>query len=274
MNPFFAEHRLALTGSALLHLGLLAAILGAAYYHREAKVVPAAVINAYLAPPKAREYAQPLPPTEVTEDAPPAVKAEPKPEPKPMPKPVVKTPPPPAKPAKVEPPKPVAKPASSKPDPKAQKVAQRHEEDELAREVTAEADRRRAETAAQRDMQRRIDAENRDRAARDAAQKAAAAQASQRDAQASAALDRYVSEVKARITRAWSRPASARPGTNCKVDVTQVMGGTVTNVKVAECNGDAAVVESIRAAVYKASPLPPPPEPKYQSLRIEFKPDE
>ena len=279
MSPFLVEHRWSLTGSALLHLALLAGVLAAAFYHRETRVETPPVIEAYLAPSKARDYVQPLPaapaetPSEVT-SPPPAPKPEPKIVPKSPPKPLP-NPAPVQKPlVKAEPPKPAAKPLPPKPDPHAQTKAQRQEEDELAREVAAEADRRRAETAAQRDMQRRIDAENRDRAARDAAQKAAAAQAVQRDAQMSAALDRYVAEVKARITRAWNRPASARPGTNCKVDVTQVAGGTVTNAKVVECNGDAAVVESIRAAVYKASPLPAPPDPKYLSLRIEFKPDE
>ena len=60
------------------------------------------------------------------------------------------------------------------------------------------------------------------------------------------------------------------------MDVTQVPGGTVTNVKIGKCNGDAAVVESIRLAVYKASPLPTPPDPSLfeRSLTIEFHPDE
>ena len=38
---------------------------------------------------------------------------------------------------------------------------------------------------------------------------------------------------------------------------------------------DPAVRESIEAAVYRASPLPPPPDPSLfdTNLRIEFKPD-
>jgi colicin import membrane protein len=59
------------------------------------------------------------------------------------------------------------------------------------------------------------------------------------------------------------------------LNVTQVPGGEVTEVTIGECNGDQAVRESIEAAVYRASPLPPPPDPALfdRHLRIDFKPD-
>jgi colicin import membrane protein len=59
------------------------------------------------------------------------------------------------------------------------------------------------------------------------------------------------------------------------LNVTQVPGGEVTEVSIGECNGDQAVRESIEAAVYRASPLPPPPDPSLfdRNLRIIFKPD-
>jgi colicin import membrane protein len=46
-------------------------------------------------------------------------------------------------------------------------------------------------------------------------------------------------------------------------------------VSIGQCNGDQAVRDSIEAAVYRASPLPPPPagvsfDPE---LHINFKPD-
>ena len=57
--------------------------------------------------------------------------------------------------------------------------------------------------------------------------------------------------------------------------MTQVPGGTVTDVRVGECNGDAAGVESIKLAVLKASPLPAPPDPSLfqRMLHLEFNPD-
>jgi colicin import membrane protein len=60
------------------------------------------------------------------------------------------------------------------------------------------------------------------------------------------------------------------------VYVTQVPGGTVTNVKIGACNGDAAVQQSITLAVYRASPLPAPPDPSLfeRNLQLEFAPND
>jgi colicin import membrane protein len=59
------------------------------------------------------------------------------------------------------------------------------------------------------------------------------------------------------------------------LNVTQVPGGEVAKVSIGECNGDQAVRESIEAAVYRASPLPAPPDPALfdRNLKINFKPD-
>lgn len=94
-------------------------------------------------------------------------------------------------------------------------------------------------------------------------------------ARSSGALASWQSQITARIQRAWLRPASARPGIECVLNVTQVPGGEVTNVRIGTCNGDQAVRESIEAAVYRASPLPPPPDPTLfeRNLVITFRPD-
>jgi colicin import membrane protein len=93
-------------------------------------------------------------------------------------------------------------------------------------------------------------------------------------ARSSGAMSNWVSQIQARIQRAWLRPHSARPGIDCMVYVTQIPGGQVTNVRVGDCNGDQAVRESIESAVYRASPLPPPPDPALfeRNLEIRFKP--
>lgn len=90
----------------------------------------------------------------------------------------------------------------------------------------------------------------------------------------SGALATWEAQLKARIERAWLRPPSARAGIVCELDVTQVPGGEVTNVKLGTCNGDQAVRDSIVAAVYRASPLPPPPDPSLfeRELQITFSP--
>jgi colicin import membrane protein len=92
----------------------------------------------------------------------------------------------------------------------------------------------------------------------------------------SGALASWLGQIANRIQRNWLRPPSAKPGINCMVYVTQVPGGEVTNVRVGECNGDAAVRQSIESAVLRASPLPPPPDPSLfdRNLEIRFIPVE
>lgn len=95
-------------------------------------------------------------------------------------------------------------------------------------------------------------------------------------AAAAGLLDQYAEVIRQKVERNWIRPASARQGLHCVVLVKQIPGGEVVEVRVVECNGDAAVVRSIEAAVFRSSPLPPPPNPSLfdRSLRFEFKPEE
>ena len=88
--------------------------------------------------------------------------------------------------------------------------------------------------------------------------------------------DRYRLSLQNRITHAWIKPTSARPGIDCRVEVTQIPGGEVTNARVTQCNGDAAVRQSIENAVYRASPLPDPPDPSlfHRVIVLEFKPND
>lgn len=86
----------------------------------------------------------------------------------------------------------------------------------------------------------------------------------------------WAAAIQARVQRAWIRPPSARTGLDCKVAVTQIPGGTVVAVKVLECNGDEVVRQSIEAAVYRASPLPAPPDPALfeRNLELRFRPND
>jgi colicin import membrane protein len=86
---------------------------------------------------------------------------------------------------------------------------------------------------------------------------------------------RWHAQITARIERAWIKPPSARPGISCIVSVTQVPGGEVTAVRVNSCSiNDAALRESVEAAVLRASPLPTPPAgvPFERNLELTFAP--
>lgn len=118
-------------------------------------------------------------------------------------------------------------------------------------------------------------------AARAAEQKAARAaalaelrhnlqQEEQSDAATQAAVAGWSTEVKLRVEAAWIKPSTARSSLKCTVAVTLLQGGGVTNVSVGQCNGDEAVRESIVQAVYRAAPLPPPPDPSLYNQQLNF----
>lgn len=159
---------------------------------------------------------------------------------------------------------------------KAQAEKQRLEEQQAA-ERAAQAKAAVAQQAAEkRKAEAQRQAELADKSEREAdLKRSLAAEQRVNKAATSSALASWRSQITAKITRAWLRPPTARAGLECNLYVTQVPGGEVTQVRVGECNGDQAVRESIEAAVYRASPLPPPPDPALfdRDLKITFKPD-
>lgn len=151
----------------------------------------------------------------------------------------------------------------------ARAAAARAAEEKRAAEAKQAAEAKAAEA-------RRL-AENEAKAQREAELKRQIAEEEHTDAvEASPLRDRYIASLRNRIQNAWIKPDSARVGVDCFVQVTQVPGGEVTGAHVTRCNGDAAVRQSIENAVYRASPLPEPPDPALfqRNLEIEFKPDE
>jgi colicin import membrane protein len=89
-------------------------------------------------------------------------------------------------------------------------------------------------------------------------------------AQNSGLLSQYAALIEQHVVRRWDKPASARPGIQCEVKVTQAPGGTVLSVQIDKCNGDDAVRESIKMAVTRSSPLPPPPDARLFQRVIVF----
>lgn len=171
----------------------------------------------------------------------------------------------------------------------AQKALAKHAEDQKHIEDTKRAeDARRAEEAKRaEDAKRAADAKLAEDAKRAADLKAKA----QREAElrrqlaeeehvsaveASPARAQYIARLASRIQNAWIKPPSARSGLDCVVNITQIAGGEVTSAKVSQCNGDAAARQSIENAVYRASPLPAPPDPALfeRNLVIHFHPQE
>lgn len=153
--------------------------------------------------------------------------------------------------------------------------------DEARRKAEAEAERKKAADAEAKRIKEEQEAaarEARARAAREAdLQRQLAAEEAEALALArSGVKDEYRALLTQAIERNWIRPPSARAGLACTLYVNQAAGGTVVDVRLGSCNGDAAVRESIVNAVYRASPLPPPSDPRAFERRLEilFKPTE
>ena len=161
---------------------------------------------------------------------------------------------------------------------KAEAEAKRKAEADAKRKAEAEAEaKRKAEAEAESKRKAAAEAEDRRiKAEREAElQRALSAEEDRRNASRLAGLGaQWAQAIQARVQRAWIRPPSARAGLDCLVVVTQVPGGTVVRAEVRSCNGDEAVKQSIEAAVFRASPLPPPPDPALfeRTLELRFRP--
>ena len=222
----------------------------------------------------------------------------------PAPAPIVPpvTPPPEALPT-VPPPDPAAREAAAQAQAEHEAAAQRAEAAQAQAAAQRAADqlaaRRHAEAAAQREAdearasaakaEREAQAKAKAKAAEELAARKTAAQAAANQAdlqrsiaaeerldaaRASGAMSSWAQQIQARIERAWIKPPSARSGIDCVLNVTQVPGGVVTDAKLGACNGDDAVKQSILDAVYRASPLPAPPDPNLfeRNLELNFRP--
>ena len=289
MPGFVREHLRPLAGSAALHLLLIALIGGMALRWTtsqppEQLAIEGVVVDSRDLPRSVRENR--------------AIR-EPRVEPAPRPVPKPATPPPPD-------------PAAEALEAERERAAEQQRQADARREREAAEARERAEAAEQQARREQAAADKaaaakaaadkaaKDKAAREKAEQAAASKAAAEEVRAraareaevrraleaeeeemaatarSGAQDEYRALLSQAIERNWLKPPSARAGLACTLYVTQVPGGAVTDVRLGACNGDEAVRESIVNAVYRASPLPPPRDPRAFERRLEivFRPKE
>ena len=289
MPGFVREHLRPLAGSAALHLLLIALIGGMALRWTtsqppEQLAIEGVVVDSRDLPRSVRENR--------------AIR-EPRAEPAPRPVPKPATPPPPD-------------PAAEALEAERERAAEQQRQADARREREAAEARERAEAAEQQARREQAAADKaaaakaaadkaaKDKAAREKAEQAAASKAAAEEVRAraareaevrraleaeeeemaatarSGAQDEYRALLSQAIERNWLKPPSARAGLACTLYVTQVPGGAVTDVRLGACNGDEAVRESIVNAVYRASPLPPPRDPRAFERRLEivFRPKE
>jgi colicin import membrane protein len=167
---------------------------------------------------------------------------------------------------------------------KQQKLAEEKQQAEAQKKQAAEAEKkRRAEeqkkkaaeekrrAEQQAEDKRRAEAERALQSSLDAEEQALA------DSRNQQALDRYAGIIRSAVERSWLRPPGSATGLSCTVQVTLIPGGEVVGVRVVQGSGNPAFDRSAEAAVFKASPLPLPPDPalfeNFRQFRFEFSPE-
>jgi len=94
--------------------------------------------------------------------------------------------------------------------------------------------------------------------------------------QAAALFSRYTGPIKAKVTNSWVRPGNLRPGARAKVLVRVSPQGDVLTARIQQGSGDPIFDRSVINAVYKASPLPIPNDPRlyphYRDFVFNFDP--
>ena len=100
------------------------------------------------------------------------------------------------------------------------------------------------------------------------------AQAGSGDPGRAVMFSRYVGQINARIERAWIRPRTpvGSDRFTCRARVVQDKSGSVQEIELQGCNGDARWQVSLVRAIQSASPLPAPPNPGVfaKTLLLEF----
>jgi colicin import membrane protein len=150
-----------------------------------------------------------------------------------------------------------------------EKVAREKKERELKEKQRLEAEKKRKE---EEERQRRaeekaeferalLEEERREEEARVQAARAARLQTQ---------LQQYVLQIEQQVERNWLRPVSTSEEQSCEVIVTQSISGEVIDVQLQSCTSDNAFQRSVKSAVYKASPLPLPPDPELFDRKIQF----
>jgi colicin import membrane protein len=161
---------------------------------------------------------------------------------------------------------------------KQQEEAERQKKVAAERQAKADAERKRVAEIERKQREREEAERKRAAAEADAREKQLRDQLAEEEglmqARSSPAMSQYAAQIQQAVERQWNRPPSARSGLECVVAVSQSPNGTVLRVQVEQCNGDAAVKQSIENAVQRASPLPLPSDMRLfeRNLRFIFKP--
>jgi len=158
--------------------------------------------------------------------------------------------------------------------------AEKKRQEEAKRKAEAEKKRQQEEARRKAEAEKKRQEEAERKAAEAEMQARLAAEqdrmATQRRSAMQRMIDEYVLYIQEKVQRSWIRPPSSGAGLSCTVEVRLIPSGEVVDAQIVRSSGNAAFDRSVEAAVFKASPLPVPPDAEvmeqFRSLRFEFKP--
>lgn len=143
--------------------------------------------------------------------------------------------------------------------------------------------KRKAEVVAKQkaaaEQQRKVEAAAKQKAAaqRKAAEAALQVQmAAEHEQRVSGVVAEYTAYIKDKVSRNWLKPPGIPEGLSCTVRVILIPGGDVANVDIIKSSGNPVFDRSVEAAVFKAAPMPLPPDSGlfnyFRDLRFIFTP--
>lgn len=246
--------RWAVVLAVLVHL-IFAAVLvfGVSWQAREAGPVMAELWSSLPPAPVQKAMPEPKPAPEV------------KPEPKPEPEPKVEPKPEP----KVEQPKPPKVDIELKAKVKEKK--RKEEQKKLEEQKKAEAEKRKQAELRRQEQEKLKQEEQQHESMR---QQQEAAQAQRASAQARLEND-YKGRIRDKIKRYIIAPPDVPGNPQAEFDVTLMPTGEVLNVRLTRSSGNAAYDSAVERAIYKAQPLPLPPDAslfsRFRELQLKFR---
>jgi len=216
-------------------------------------------------------------PSPASKPVPPRPEPEPKIEPKPEPKPKV------AKPEVAKPePQPEVKPDNRAEIELKAKEARRKEKEEEQKKfkeaelkqkekLKQELEKREQDKKLQQDKAEKL----REQQAQADAEKALKAQTAARNTAAQKVVGDFKSRIQAKIKSKIILPPDLAGNPAAEFDVTLMPTGEVLNLKLTRSSGSGAYDSAVERAIYKAQPLPLPPDPtlfsEFRELHLKFR---
>ena len=143
-------------------------------------------------------------------------------------------------------------------------IARKDKENKALAIEAEKAKETQAQATAAAELQRQLDEE------------AASQRATQKRQQLLSLRETYISSISAKVKDNWRTPARISPDAQCDLRITQTPTGSVTSVKILNCNSHATkqFKEAAEKAVYRSEPLPAPPVQELfeRVITFEFKP--